>query len=711
MTIEQYDAESPDATLAMRTHFAQCTGPLFYTDVPRELLWSTYLGALSEAQRQHYNCNACRHFIGRYGALVTIAEDGTLRSALWDVDALREHGPAAVPTFTPVFQALDELVRSAKVRDVFVPATATLGLSETPADKAGKVWRHFSVMLGAGQPKVHASVMQTAGQVQAERAQDFVMLKRALGEFSAELVTRAHTLLTSGTLYRSEKCIGIAAWLQVLHGSVASASAANQDAVIWRAVATAPAGWCHVRSGMLGTLLDDLLAGMAIEMVAARFAEKMNPANYMRAQVAPAVGNVVQAERAIAALKSAGSLERRYATIADVQRFAWRASVSAGAAASGGGVFAHIATKPAAIAGGRLEVPRQTMTWDKFTRTVLPDATCIEAQIPRNEDRFAALVTAADMNAPPIIQWDDDSENGAHRNPVSWYYHGGVDAEMRRRLVDAGAKFEDCDIRFSLMWDNRNDLDLHVVTPYNEHIYYGTRRSTCGGELDVDRNVGGETTTPVENIRWPRGRAAPGLYKVYVQNFRFHERDARPTPFRLELEVEGQVYQFSGVASPRGETGVSSNVAVYKFDYTPGRGIHTPPAAVRTVAVAAGAARPNEWGLVPDTWVKVTGVCPSPNLWGASPAVHAGKHMFFLLEGCRDVSSGRGRGFFTEHLRGEYRPIRATLDAYAATAKIAGDDAPDIAAGLGFTDLREWGLVLRVTTATSVAEYTIDRWD
>ncbi|MCB9695065.1 MAG: hypothetical protein H6736_24945, partial [Alphaproteobacteria bacterium] len=89
-----------------------------------------------------------------------------------------------------------------------------------------------------------------------------------------------------------------------------------------------------------------------------------------------------------------------------------------------------------------------------------------------------------------------------------------IDAEIRKRVLDAGGQYDDVDVRITLVWDNRNDLDLHVTTPAGEQIYYGNRNSRCGGSLDVDRNVQGETTTPVENVRWKKGTAPVGEYKV-----------------------------------------------------------------------------------------------------------------------------------------------------------------------------------------------------
>ncbi len=144
-----------------------------------------------------------------------------------------------------------------------------------------------------------------------------------------------------------------------------------------------------------------------------------------------------------------------------------------------------------------------------------------------------------------------------------------IDAEIRDRVTKAGGLYDGVDIRASLVWNNTNDLDLHVITPAGEHIYYGDKRSGCGGWLDVDMNVRGETTKPVENVRWAKGAARAGRYKVFVRNFAFHEANRTPTAYKVEVEVGGTVKHFEGVISPRGQTGDSSDLLITEIDFDP----------------------------------------------------------------------------------------------------------------------------------------------
>ncbi len=683
-TVPAAPDEFPGLLAAVQQRFAaHAEGPLFLTAATG--LWPIFLDNIPQHLQQHYTCNACRHFVERFGAAVTIDNAGRLSSALWG-DA-----PAG---FEPAFERLAAAVLAAELHSVLIPATQVLGTPFSPPTAAGTVWTHLFVAV----PRAHAHPLLSAGQVQAERKEDYRMLARGLAEFPQRLVEQAHALLTSGALYRSEKCIGVATWLLGLHQAVAAAKTPrHKDALVWRAAATAPAGFAHLRSSMIGTLLEDLASGLDSAAIKRRFDDKMAPSQYQRAQAPPSAGNIAQAEKAIATLNASGALARRYARLADLQSFLWRPRASQ--PAQPGSVFGHLT--PKAQPASKLALPQQTLTWEKFARTVLPDALGIEAQVPAGSERFMALVTAASADAPPILQWDAEDR----RNPLSWYYHAGIDAEMKRRVEGAGGQYVDVDIRASLLWNNRNDLDLHVITPRGEHIYYGAKRANCGGWLDVDMNVRGETTTPVENIRWARGTAPRGHYRIYVQNYRFHEPSQAPTPFKVEVEISGEIYHFTGVISPGKQTGAASDYTVLEFDHEPGQTLKRQPA--HAVPQAQGT---SQWHVAANTWVTVTGIVPSPNLWGERPLVQHGRHTFFLLKDCRDTTEGRGRGFFTETLRSELHSIRATLEAFNRSAAIAGADEAE-ACGLGMTDQKPWNLALRVTTANAVATYLIDRWD
>ncbi len=146
---------------------------------------------------------------------------------------------------------------------------------------------------------------------------------------------------------------------------------------------------------------------------------------------------------------------------------------------------------------------------------------------------------------------------------------GDIDAEIRQRLLKAGGRFESCSIRASLLWNTFDDLDLHVVTPFGEEIYYGNKVADCGGELDVDRNAGGrETRKPIENIRWPKGMARTGKYQVFVRNFAYHDDERGDVPFKVELDIDGTIKTFEG-KTKKGKTGPSSDIMAFEFDYIP----------------------------------------------------------------------------------------------------------------------------------------------
>lgn len=666
------------ASIQARSSAVATSRPLFTTE-SRDL-FAVFLGALPQALRQHYTCHACREFVRKYGGLVTV-ENGATVPVMWESEP-------NVGLLSDAIRALYQAVARAPISGVFLSKDAVWGTPRTG------IWEHFAVR-PAPTILVQPTLLKTLDQLAAEAREDKSMLERGLAEFSIEIVRKAHLLLTSGQLARADRHIGAAKWLLDLHERLSGTVGRVRENLLWLAAAQAPAGFCHVRSGMLGTLLADLAAEMPFPQLKARFEDKMDPTQYMRAQTPPSAAQIAQAEKVVSALNAAGALERRYARLDDVQQFVWRPK-PAPAPAKTGGVFGHLLSQNRSA---KTELPRQTMTFEKFQRTVLPNAVGIELQVPGSSGHFMALITAARADAPPILQWDTEE----HRNPVSWYYHSGVDAEIRERVRAAGGMHEGVDIRASLLWNNRNDLDLHVMTPRGEHVYFGHKRGSCGGWLDVDMNVRGETTTPVENIRWASGVAPRGRYRFFVQNFRFHEPSQAMTPFKVELEVKGEISHYEG-AIPAGRTGSTSDITVFEFEYDPAQQYRARPQHQSDA---------QQWNLQPGAWVPLSGIALSPNHWGERPLAHHGKHAFFLIQGCRDLTADQktGRGFFVESLRSEFHPIRATLEAYARGAAIAGAQEAE-ACGLGMSDQKQnWNVLVRVTTNDSVATYLLDRWD
>ncbi len=167
----------------------------------------------------------------------------------------------------------------------------------------------------------------------------------------------------------------------------------------------------------------------------------------------------------------------------------------------------------------------------------------------------------------PNHTWDLRFDFIAHHDSLQEDRVAGLDRDFRARVTAAGGRYDDVDIRATLLWNNRNDLDLHVLAPSGEEIYFGHKRSACGGELDVDRNVSGETLQPVENIRWATGTAPRGRYRVQVRNFRFHEQGQAPIPCRVEVIQGSEIAHHDLVISPRGQTGEASRTEVCAFEF------------------------------------------------------------------------------------------------------------------------------------------------
>jgi len=370
---------------------------LFTTDV--EDLFTTFLKALPDYERQYHNCNACRRFINTFGALVSIAPTGELFSPVWSRIGVPEPYAAGV-------KAMLDRLEKARITGVFFSDVKVWGTPVTGE------WTHYAISLPVG--RINTNRAHTAFQLSAEKTEDFKNVRRALTEFTEKKLEVAVDILKSDTLYRGDKLLGGAEWLlkckRLFSNTKHRAKAMN---LLWREISLAPAGFCHPRSGMLSTLLSDLEAGLPFATVKANFEKKMAPLHYQRPQAAPTIGNIAQAEKLVERMGLKASLQRRLARLDEAELF-WEPKQYA----AKGGVFGHLLENPLLHSLVTTNVP-QHISAEKFVEKVLPTADSILLRVLNMHYPFVTLTTARDPSAPPLFAWDLDER----RNPVAWYVH------------------------------------------------------------------------------------------------------------------------------------------------------------------------------------------------------------------------------------------------------------------------------------------------
>ncbi len=108
-------------------------------------------------------------------------------------------------------------------------------------------------------------------------------------------------------------------------------------------------------------------------------------------------------------------------------------------------------------------------------------------------------------------------------------------------------------LEISLSWDLLNDIDLHVVQPDSEEIYYGHRQSTEGGYLDLDSNPGCSIdSVNNEHIIYPD--SAVILSGEYIVRVDFYDQcdysDSAVTHYAVTARYNGELISPTSGSNP-----------------------------------------------------------------------------------------------------------------------------------------------------------------
>ncbi|MBN1944735.1 MAG: hypothetical protein JW797_03620 [Bradymonadales bacterium] len=109
------------------------------------------------------------------------------------------------------------------------------------------------------------------------------------------------------------------------------------------------------------------------------------------------------------------------------------------------------------------------------------------------------------------------------------------------------------DLEVTLSMSLATDLDLYVVEPNGNVIYYNNMRSWTNGQLDLDANAACRAHTNVryEHIFWPEGQVPEGTYHIRVDNWA-NCVGGVPVDYQVIVQNCGEITIYEGTASGPG---------------------------------------------------------------------------------------------------------------------------------------------------------------
>lgn len=658
------------------------TGKLFQVAVTGDQLWDAYLASFPEGtnpmfrERTEHDCSCCRNFIKNLGPLIAII-DGEVHT-VWQAQGI----PAPYDT---VAAALDQLVRQAAIADLYMTREPRYGIEsnvEMRADGTTHRWHHLHAQV----PKHLQS--KTPGQAIGEYASSVQVLRRGLTELSTDAFATVLDLIESKSLYRGEEHLSSLRAFSGAQTAYQQLSPKDQELMVWL---NADAHWARFRNTVIGTLVQDLSEGVDLEKAVASFESKVAPTNYKRPSALITPRMVESAMKTIASLDLEPALERRHASLSDVSvnNVLWvdnsvRSQMKDGIA----GLLMEEAVRPAKIDTDKAE----DISAEDFLVNVLPRVKSISVLIKNAMASNMMSITApVHADIEPLFKWG---------NNFAWSYNGNIaDSAIRKAVQERGGSVSGV-FRFSHSWnyDKRNSslMDLHVFMPANEikagnpvddkygnnqRVGWNHRNHTAsGGTQDVDYVAEAPPGyTPVENITFPDlARMPEGTYVCKIHNWKLRQ----PTQggFRAEIEFAGQVFQYEHTAPLANKEWVTVAEVTLKNGQFSIKHHLAPSCASQEL-----------WGIQTETFVKVNTLMFSPNHWDDQAV--GNKHLFFLLDGCRNPEPTRG--IYNEFLRSDLEQHRKVFEVLGGKTKCPVAD--DQLSGIGFSSTRGDSVVVQVT--------------
>lgn len=635
---------------------------LFITNVDKDAIWDTYLNSFPEEERQSHNCSACRHFLKSYANIIAIKNNKL--TTIWDFKCEEPYQTVA--------KNLHNLILSSKIKDVFVSNISKLGVNfNNEKIENGKIitWQHLYIELPSKFVTRSSDSMDSIMSVYRDSKNVF---KRSLEEITKDSIETVLELIQQNSLYRGAESKNVIELFLKYKKEFSNLTENEKENYCWANSIKAGNAISRIRNSAIGTLLIDVSEGKDLDVAVSAFERIMAPTNYKRPNAILTKKMIEDAQIKIQELGLENSLGRRYANIDDITVnnviFANRNSKKAM------NVFDEL-TQEVAVSPKKYSKVEE-VTIEDFISKILPKATNIEMFLEnKHSNNLMSLISPKDSSAPTLFKWS---------NNFSWSYNNDVTDSIKEQVKAAGGRV-DGELRVSLSWFNYDDLDLHVIEPNGNKIYFRNKQSQTSGELDVDMNAGsGKTRKAVENIIWTnKQKMLIGQYKVVVNNY--CQRENVDFGFEIEIECNGEQYHFSYDKPVRNIEFV--NVAEFVYSKTEGLTFKT--------NIESKTTSKEFWSLHSNQFQKVSMLMYSPNHWDEQSI--GNKHYFFILEGCKNPNTPRG--FYNEFLKEDLMKQKRVFEALGAKMKV--EESTEQLSGLGFSSTNKNSVICKVEGAFS----------
>jgi hypothetical protein len=649
----------------VRTRFQEISSekriPLFQVNVDREKIWELYLNGFEDAvERQSHNCNCCKSFLRQWSGIVALVDNKM--QTMWDISDVEE-------LYQPSITAIRDYIRSLPIAGVFLNDFGNLGTDKNYDLKTETTWQHFYITLSAEHIYRGGSTIDTVlGDIRTTKE----VFKRSLTELTVDACETVLDLISQNSLYRGKEFEGTIRSFLEFKKEYQTISEELKDNFCWTTITSSASNVvAKIRNSAIGTLLIALSEGEDLDRAVSAFERVVAPTNYKRPAAIITQKMIEEAQTKINELGFTESLERRYATIEDINiadiLFIDKSSEISGSLQE--------------LIGKEITVNPKTFSKvdeigiEDFINNVVPTSKSIKVLLENSHlNNMVSLVTGAKEEAPTMFKWP---------NPFSWSYTGGITDSIKERVKAAGGNV-DGEIRVSLSWSNYDDLDLHVVEPNNNRIWFSSKMSRTSGRLDVDMNAGdGTTRTPVENITWNEiSQMLDGTYRVIVNQFQ--KRENIDNDFTVQIECRGEVYDFA-FKNPRNN---SEDVLIATFNYSKKDGI-----TKMSGEASSSVVNKEKWNLKTNQFHKVTNLMLSPNYWNSTTG---NKHYLFMLENC--ISDENPRPFFNEFLKEELLKEKRVFEVLGSKLKVEGvpSTLKNQMSGVGFSETQKSHIIVQV---------------